>query len=198
MPWGVDQAPRRVPAVAPPGEERARVRECIWLFLAGALLGYGCRAWLVDVRLVPTPSMRPTLEVGDRLVIDKFTPRWGGLAHGDIVVFAAPPEAHLAGEMVKRVVALPGERLALRQGRLWVDDRPVLLAASSGELPGQEPDWNALGMPGGTVPLDHLFVMGDDPRNSTDSRVFGPVPQARVTGLARVGVWPWHRVRLLH
>jgi signal peptidase I len=96
----------------------------------------------------------------------------------------------LGPALVKRVVGLPGERLQIRDNRVWVNGAPLTEPWATAPIGYAEPDWAALGMPGGMVPPDALFVLGDNRNDSTDSHVFGPVPVPFVIGRAVLRVWP--------
>ena len=129
---------------------------------------------------VRSSSMTPTLHTGDQILAEKLTPRFGHLARGDLVVFTAPATRTL---MVKRVVALAGDRVGLADGRLVVNGhRPpeayVDLASVDGVYFGPE-----------LVPPGSVFVMGDARADSVDSRDFGPVPVDRVLGRVLWRLW---------
>ena len=129
---------------------------------------------------VRSSSMAPTLHTGDQILAERLTPRFGHLERGDLVVFRAPATRAL---LVKRVVALPGDRVGLADGRLVVNGhrRPeayVDLASVDGVYFGPE-----------VVPAGSVFVMGDDRADSVDSRDFGPVALDRVLGRVLWRLW---------
>jgi signal peptidase I len=182
---------------------------------------------LAEPYYVPSGSMEPTLKIGDELLATKYPygystaslplffalPTSGRVfgalpRRGDVVVFRAPADSSQI--WVKRVIGLPGDRIAVRHGRVWIDDQPVALTADGlGRDEGEDgsriwvPQFTET-LPGGrkhlifqestsgpmnnmaeiTVPPDHLFVMGDNRDNSDDSRV--PV-RAGGVGLLPVG-----------
>jgi signal peptidase I len=122
---------------------------------------------------VRSSSMTPTLRAGDQILTEKLTPRWRHLARGDVIVFVAPQTPSL---MVKRVVALSGDRVGLADGRLVVNGRRVRepyvdLDSVDGVYFGPE-----------VVAPWSVFVLGDDRADSVDSRTFGDVPVDRVVG----------------
>jgi signal peptidase I len=144
------------------------------LFLAQATRVYGS-------------SMEPSLHTNQRLVVEKLSYRLREPDRGDVIVLRMPergPEL-----LIKRVVALPGERVEIRDGNVYVDGIPL-----------QEP---YLGHPtNGTygptqVPAGQLFVMGDNRGASNDSRVFGPVQRERIVGRAWVSYWPLETMGLI-
>jgi signal peptidase I len=129
---------------------------------------------------VRSSSMAPTLHTGDQILAERLTPRFGHLERGDLVVFRAPATRAL---LVKRVVALAGDRVGLADGRLVVNGhrRPeayVDLASVDGVYFGPE-----------VVPARSVFVMGDDRADSVDSRDFGPVALDQVLGRVLWRLW---------
>lgn len=129
---------------------------------------------------VRSSSMTPTLLTGDQILAERLTPRFGHLERGDLVVFKAPATRAL---MVKRVVALAGDRVGLADGRLVVNghrraEAYVDLASVDSVYFGPE-----------VVPAGSVFVMGDDRADSVDSRDFGPVPLDRVLGRVLWRLW---------
>jgi signal peptidase I len=174
--------------------------------LAVALL---VKTFVIQAFYIPSESMLPTLRVGDRVFVNKFLFDGGDIHRGDVIVFENPhpgsePDRgpiggllHWLGEgigfaqpqnedFIKRVIALPGETIEIRDDVVYVDGRrvnePYLTArakASTGDLPPT------------TVPDGALFVMGDNRANSADSRYgLGFVPIDRVIGRAFVIIWP--------
>ncbi|QWZ09448.1 signal peptidase I [Nocardioides panacis] len=129
---------------------------------------------------VASSSMTPTLRDGDEVLGEKLWPHLRGLRRDDLVVFHPPGTDAL---MVKRVVGLAGDTVALADGRLVVDGRPVPEAYV--DLPSVD------GVYYGpvTVPAGSVFVLGDDRASSVDSRSFGPVPRDRVVGRVLTRLW---------
>jgi signal peptidase I len=142
---------------------------------------------------VGSESMVPTLKVWDRVLINKLAYDLEGPGRGDIVLFENPD----GGEepLIKRVVALPGDRLELRGGELYINGAKV-------DEPYLRRETCARGMPRTcsfgpkTVPENHVFVMGDNRTKSLDSRFFGPVPEENLIGEALFRFWPPGRVGL--
>jgi signal peptidase I len=147
--------------------------------LAPALL---VRATVAEPLRVSSESMAPTLERGDAVLIDKL--RVGQLHRGDLVAFRAPDDGRLA---LKRVVGLAGDRVAIRDAVLSVDDRPV----PEPYVDHSRIDSVYYGPV--TVPAGHVLVMGDNRGNSVDSRNYGPVAADRVEGRVLVRLWPPRR-----
>ncbi|MCA1688010.1 MAG: signal peptidase I [Actinobacteria bacterium] len=131
---------------------------------------------------VGSESMDPTLEVWDRVLINKLAYDFVEPERGDIVLFESPEGGK--DPLIKRVVGLPGERIELRNGRLFVNGEPEEEPYLRGRLPG------ATSYGPVRVPEDHVFVMGDNRNNSFDSRFFGPVPEENLIGEALFRFWP--------
>ncbi len=137
------------------------------LFLAQATRVYG-------------HSMEPNLHTDQRLVVEKVSYRWRLPQRGEVIVLHMPN--HSAELLIKRVIALPGETIQVKNGGVYIND--VLLSEPylNIETRGQ---FGPL-----IVPPDHVFVMGDNRGASNDSRSFGPVHVDQVVGRAWVSYWP--------
>ena len=137
-------------------------------------------------------SMQHTIENNEYVLIDKLTPRFDSYHRGDIVVFAPPPEAatQLGEPFIKRIIAVAGDTLELREGRVFVNgtalDEPYVFVvdgvAEPTEPESDEDRW--------TIADGELFVMGDHRRRSSDSRSFGPITVSSVVGRAWLRYWP--------
>ena len=159
----------------------------LWLCVALLL------RWLViEPRWIPSGSMLPTLELQDRILVEKVRPKLDRpLPNGTIVVFHAPAVLVEAGydpkaALIKRVVGQPGDDIEVRDGQLLRNGDPVL-----------EP-WRSEAMDYSfgpiTVPEGELLVLGDNRNASLDSHVWGPLPRKEVIGTALFRYWPLRRV----
>ncbi|MFC4387380.1 signal peptidase I [Gracilibacillus marinus] len=152
--------------------------------------------------IVEGPSMLPTLENGERLIVDKLTLTFEKPERFDIVVFHATSNK----DYIKRVIGLPGEAIEYRDDILYVDGKPIeesfLDEVKSGLSPDDKytTDFSLVEIPNGqlTVPEDHLFVLGDNRNNSTDSRHLGFIPLDEVTGIARLTYWPVNDIEIYY
>lgn len=140
---------------------------------------------------IPSESMEPTLNVHDRLAVVR-SPFWTrGPERGEILVFNPPPNATANGisePYIKRVIGLPGEKLEVRAGRVFINDKPL------DEPYTMEPSRADFGPV--VVPAHHYFMMGDNRNNSADSRFWGPLDEDRIIGKAALRFWPLDAVRI--
>lgn len=183
------------------------LRELPILLLIAFGLAFLLRTFVVQVFFIPSESMVPTLQVDDRIVVEKLSYLFDGPARGDVVVFAGEegfPTAHESGvqrvvrgvgqflgvvpvdarDLVKRVIGLPGDTVELEGGRVSVNGVPL-----------DEP-YAQLDEDGGsfTVPEGQIFVLGDNRANSADSRSsLGFVDLDNVVGRAVLRIWPVDR-----
>jgi signal peptidase I len=155
--------------------------------LIAVVLALVLKTFVVESFSVLGPSMEPTLFDGDRLFVMKVPYRWTGVGPGDIVVFRYPKDPKR--DFVKRVVATGGDRVEIRNGQLFVNGSPV------SESYVRRPD--RAEYPPLIVPEGHVFALGDNRRNSDDSRSFGPVPVRNIKGRAVLLFWPLARVRVV-
>ena len=155
--------------------------------LGGALLvALIVKVFLFQAFVIPSESMVPTLEVGDRVLVNKLSYHLHDIHRGDVVVFERPPAAATPGDdsdLIKRVIGLPGDTVEGSGGVVFVNRQPL----------------DERYLPQGAVTQDfaevevgdhEVFVMGDNRQNSRDSRFFGPVPTDHIVGRAFARVWP--------
>jgi signal peptidase I len=173
------------------------VLEWTILLMAVVLCTLLLRAYVVQSFSIPSLSMYPTLQVGDRIIVNKLSYDLHGIHRGDIVVFARPKlEDQEYADLVKRVVGLPGETISSRGCRIYINGKPLSEPwlppgpdSCSTSLPGDaHPQFN---LPGPVkIPPGEYYVMGDNRTDSEDSRFFGPIPGSLIVGRAVVVVWP--------
>ena len=179
---------------SPPARRRLRAMAG-WAItlLATVLLAAGTRAFVLQPFSIPTSSMVPTIGVYDRILVWKAFFNWHDVRQGDIVVFTHPPLDHCPGpantDLVKRVIALPGQTIYSAGGILYVDGTRL----REPYLPPHDP----LGppIPGATrqdpfrVPRGEFYVMGDNRAISCDSRFWGPIKGSSIIGRAVMLMW---------
>ena len=179
-------------------------------------LALGIQAWLIKPYQIPSESMEPTLDVGQRVLVNRFLYHFTDPSPGDIVVFHPPAGAdngtecgvpHLPTEacpkptpgessqnFIKRIVAGPGDTLSVRDGH------PVVNGVEKADEPYIRPCGGAgsCNLPKTiTIPPGDYFMMGDNRGESDDSRFWGPVPRSWIIGKAFATYWPPDRVGIL-
>ena len=178
---------------------RRPLREAVSV-LAAAAVALITRSSLADHYVVPTGSMLPTVQLQDHVLVSKlaygvhlpllpgYVARFGGPARGDVVVLTAPDTGIV---LLKRVAAIPGDRVRVRDGALEVNGAPVPIEVRDGvalEALGAEPHPLDLDDGGGpdlgplTIPRDRYLVLGDNRGNSRDGRYFGLVKRDAILG----------------
>jgi signal peptidase I len=162
------------------------ILETVLLVALAFALAFGIRTFLVEPFIVPTGSMIPTIQIDNRVLAEKITYRFARPPrYGDIVVFPDPKGEH--PHLIKRVIAVAGQSVDLRRGKVYVDGAQLVEPYTHG-LPSL-PLTTEFKFPY-TVPPGDLWVMGDNRTNSGDSRVFGPIPASEVQGHAIWTYWP--------
>jgi signal peptidase I len=141
----------------------------------------GLRAWVAEPFRIPSQSMEPTLRPGDQILVDKRAYRSAGPRRNDLVAFKRP---HSGEILLKRVVAVAGDRVGIEDGLLVVNGRTI----HEPEIDTKAVDSVYFGPV--RVPPRSFFVLGDNRANSVDSREFGPVPESRLIGRAIARFWP--------
>jgi signal peptidase I len=166
-------------------------RENITILVLALGLAVLIRTFVAEPRYIPSESMLPTLEIGDRLIVEKLSYYTHPPQRGDIIVFAPPPQLQELGygeeqAFIKRVIGLPGNTIEIKNGRVFVD-RELLTESYIAAAP------NYLMSPM-VVPPAQLFVMGDNRNNSNDSHIWGFLPKANIIGHACFRFWPLQRL----
>ena len=149
-------------------QEENPVVEIVKTLATALLLAMGIRTFVAEARYIPSSSMEPTLEINDRLIIEKVSYHFKTPQRGDIVVFSptdALRELNFKDAFIKRVIGLPGDTVEVRGGIVYVNDRP--LPETYIAEPPKTP-YNPV-----KVPDDQYLVMGDNRNNSLDSRSWG-------------------------
>jgi len=173
-----------------------------WLVVLAValLLAVGVRVYVAQMFYIPSGSMLPTLQIGDRIVVDKLSYRLHGVGRGDVVVFRRPPlEQADYSDLVKRVIGLPGDTVASVDGKVYINGQPLAepwLPDLPVTSPSPLPDGFSLAHPF-TVPAGEYFVMGDNRTDSEDSRYFGPIAKDLIVGKMAFKVWPLDRAAWL-
>lgn len=166
------------------------LRENLQIIAIALALALLIRAFVAEPRYIPSDSMLPTLEVGDRLVVEKISYHFRPPAVGEIVVFDPPQQLQIQGyakdqAFIKRVIGIPGQIIQVQDGKVYRNNIPI-----QEDYIAEPPNYQ---MQAVQVPKNYLFVMGDNRNNSNDSHVWGFLPQQNVIGHACFRFWPLSR-----
>lgn len=164
------------------GQLGTEIRDWVISIAVAVALAMFIRTFVVELYLVDGPSMMPTLEHQQRLVVNKFIYKMRAPERGEILIFQYPRDK--SRDFIKRVIAVPGDTIEIRDNNVYVN----------GEL--QNEDYilakSRMDYPKTTIPEGHVFVMGDNRNNSEDSRFpdVGFVPYELLKGKAMLVFWP--------
>ncbi len=171
-----------------------QVRENLQIVVVALILAFLLRTFVAEPRYIPSDSMIPTLEVGDRLVVDKVSYAFHPPQPGDIVVFNPPDVPELAAiskdnAFIKRVIGVPGQEIRITQGRVYVNNQPLTEDYLASPMRYQLASF--------VVPEGQVFVLGDNRNYSNDSHVWGFLPAENIIGRAWFRFFPFDRLGFL-
>lgn len=158
----------------------------------GLALAFGIRTFVAEFRYIPSASMEPTLQINDRVIVDKVSYRFHAPQRHDIVVFhpTAPLlKINVRSALIKRIIGLPGEQVQVKGGIVYINQRPKMeryIAAPPNYTWGPQ-----------TVPPNSYLVLGDNRNQSFDGHNWGFLPRERIIGRAVVRFWPMSRTGVL-
>lgn len=188
-------------------QNRSFWKELPVLIVISVVVAIVIKTFFFQAFYIPSASMVETLEVNDRVLVNKLSYRFGAIERTDILVFDSPEAVEVerslvqrivrrVGEatglvspdtvLIKRVIGLPGETVEVRDNQVYVNDSPIA-------EPYLAPGVTTRDMDPFTVPANHVFMMGDNRNQSRDSRVFGPIDRDDIVGRAFLRVWPASR-----
>ena len=179
-------------------KQKSVVREYAEAIIIAIVLALFIRTFVIQAFKIPSGSMKPTLLVGDHILVNKFIygiklPFTDKILislsepeRGDVVVFKFPLDT--SKDYIKRVIGLPGDRVELVNKQLLINGQPTEDPHASYSMNGSMRVFGPV-----TVPSGHLFVMGDNRDESSDSRVWGFVPRPYLKGKAFLIYWSWDR-----
>jgi len=171
---------------------RRALAEVTVTILVAVLLASLVRTFAFQTFWIPSSSMVPTLGVYDRILVQKAFFTWSDVREGDIVVFSQPPLDHCGGaqggDLVKRVIALPGQTIYSSGNDIYVDGRPLAEPYLPRDDPLGPPIPDASSQHPYRVPPGDFYVLGDNRAISCDSRYWGPITGSSIVGKV-VLVW---------
>jgi signal peptidase I len=171
---------------------RRALAETVVIILVAVLLAGLVRAFVFQTFWIPTSSMVPTLGVYDRILVQTAFFTWHDVREGDIVVFSHPPLDDCLGEgdLVKRVIALPGQTIYSSGNSIYVNGRLLAEPYLPHDDPLGPPIPDASSQHPYRVPPGEFYVLGDNRADSCDSRYWGPITGSSIIGKV-VLTW-WH------
>jgi signal peptidase I len=217
-PWSrwpavIPEAGGPAPVEEPPPKPRSLLRELPFLLAVAFVIAFLVKTFVAQAFFIPSESMVHTLEVGDRVLVSRMSYRLHDPRRGDIVVFTSPFDTQGSDkdplpsrvvhtvlesvglrqpsteDFIKRVIALPGETVEGKDGKIFINGRqlvePYLAEEPVGDFPAK------------TIPPGQVWVMGDNRNRSSDSRVFGPIKESKIVGRAILRIWPVTRLGFL-
>ncbi|MDD5431801.1 MAG: signal peptidase I [Candidatus Omnitrophica bacterium] len=188
------------------GKKKSAIYEWIESIVIAFLLAMVIRTFVVQAFKIPTGSMRMTLLEGDLILVNKFIygakipfsnsrlPAVSEIKRGDVVVFIYPEDPKK--DFIKRLVGLPGEIVEVKNGTIYINDKPLTDSKFNKIYYYNRGDFAKEGQKI-TVPEDSYFVLGDNSSSSKDSRYWGFVPRKNVLGKAMLIYWPPQRIRII-
>jgi signal peptidase I len=183
---------------------KSKLQEYIEAIILAIVIAFFIRTFVIQAYKIPSGSMKPTLQIGDHILVSKFNygiklPMirstlipFGTPKRGDIVVFIYPEDR--SKDFIKRLIGLPGDTIAIRDKKILINGLPYKdnhgVYSDNMIIPGSVQPRDNFGPV--TVPNDSIFVMGDNRDESYDSRFWGVVDQRDVLGKALIIYWSWN------
>ncbi|TGE35571.1 signal peptidase I [Desulfosporosinus fructosivorans] len=164
--------------------------ETLEILIFAFILSWGLRSTVVAAVNVPSGSMLPTIQLQDRLVVDKLSFKLTEINRGDVIVFRPLTSVDSSGDFwIKRVIGLPGDKVEIKDGEVFINDHAL---TESYEMEKPNYTYGPL-----MIPKDSYFVLGDNRNNSLDSHYWGVLPAENVVGRALFRYWPLDHFGLL-
>jgi len=187
-------------------KKKSVIREWVESIVVAFILAMVIRTFVVQAFKIPTGSMRTTLLEGDLILVNKFIygakipltglslPALRQPKRGDVVDVISPESPE--GDFIKRIVALPGETAEIKNGTVYINDKPLTDPVFNQRYYYNRGEFGEAGEKI-KIPENSFFVLGDNSASSQDSRYWGFVPRKNILGKALVIYWPLHRIRII-
>jgi signal peptidase I len=196
------------------GWVRQQLEENVPTVVVAILLAFGVRIFVAEPRYIPSSSMEPTLQINDRLLIEKMSYRFRDPVRGEVIVFYPPDKPAVPDNSkvyIKRVIGVPGDLIEIKDGQTFINDQPIAepyikepmdynLPYSGDQVCDSCVDLAEIdlvttnnGEVRFTVPPGNYWVMGDNRNRSLDSHAWGYLPAENVVGRAFFRYWPFDR-----
>lgn len=186
-----------------PRSRRRALVEWVVIIVVALVAALLIKTFAIQAFYIPSPSMVPTLKPGDRVLVNKLAYDFHPVHTGDIVVFRRPPGDTTPGinDLIKRVIGLPGQTISVAHCAVYINGKELA-------QPWLPKGWKNPSSPYCTtwtpdlpnpykIPKGDYFMMGDNRKNSYDSRYWGPLPRSYIVGRAFVRMWPPDRLGIL-
>ncbi|TYQ31794.1 signal peptidase I [Pseudanabaena sp. UWO310] len=160
--------------------------ETIRIFAVALAIAIFLRTFIVEPRFIPSGSMEPTLQVGDRILVDKISQQWQQPKYGDILIFyppASPAIGDTSKAYIKRLIGMEGDRIAVKNGKVYRNGE-ALDESYIAEAP-------KYAMREVVVPKGYYWMMGDNRNHSNDSHIWGFLPKENIIGKATIRFFPF-------
>ena len=187
-------------------KKKSVIRDWVESIVVAFILAMIIRTFVIQAFKIPSGSMRSTLLEGDLILVNKFIygakipftdlnlPALRQPKKGDVIVFIYPDNPKK--DFIKRLVGLPGETLEIKNGTVYVNDKPLIDSTFNQRYYYNRGEF---GQEGKKIKItdDNFFVLGDNSTSSQDSRYWGFVPRKNILGKALVIYWPLQRIRII-
>ena len=167
------------------------LKDTVQVVVFALILTFILRSYVFETRTIPSGSMLPTLQLGDKLFVDKIYFKFKDYQRFEILTFIPPPNAQAEGvklgsPWIKRLIGLPGDTIQVMDGKVFLNDKPL-----DEPYINQKPTYTYGPV---TVPNGMVFMMGDNRNNSNDSHFWSFLPMENIKGRAFYRYWPPNRV----
>lgn len=166
------------------------LKEFISIVVVAYILSLALKTFVIEARVIPTGSMLPTIQLQDRVLVNKFIYRFRLPQRFEVIVFEPPPETKQHDDFIKRVIGLPGETVEINKGKVYINGQPL-----DEPYLQERPNYRFGPV---VVPPNALFVMGDNRNHSFDSHLWeGWLTINHVKGKGFYTYWPLSRMGAL-
>jgi len=160
--------------------------ETIRIFVVALAIALFLRTFIVEPRFIPSGSMEPTLQIGDRILVDKISQQWQAPERGDILIFYPPKSPAIedtSKAYIKRLIGIEGDRISVKNGKVYRNGK-ALNEPYIAEVPKYM-------MREVVVPNGYYWMMGDNRNHSNDSHIWGFLPKENIIGKAALRFFPF-------
>lgn len=172
------------------GQVKDFFKETISIIVIAFILAMILRTFVIEGRIIPSGSMLPTIQLDDRVMVNKFIYYFKEVERGDIIVFDPPESLHTKDDYIKRVIGLSGETVEMRDQKVYINEKPL---SEPYLLEPVKYDFGPV-----VVPPDSLLVLGDNRNYSFDSHMWNSwLTKDRIKGKAFVMYWPLNHIKLM-